>query len=46
VGIASLLFIMLQPEPFSFTFIIDITIPQWQLGLIIGGVYAVGLAIL
>lgn len=46
IGVASVLFVMLHRTPFHITFIIDFDIPQWQLGMIIGAVYIIGLAIL
>jgi hypothetical protein len=46
IGIASILFVVLQPNPFHITFLIEFTIPQWQLGLVIGAIYVLGLTIL
>lgn len=46
VGLASVLYIMLQPKAFHITFLIDFNIPQWLLGLLIISIYAVGLLVL
>ncbi|MDR1234489.1 MAG: hypothetical protein LBJ97_00185 [Mycoplasmataceae bacterium] len=46
IGIVSVLYVLLQPTPFQINFFTQLTIQQWQLALLIGGIYVIGLAVL
>jgi hypothetical protein len=46
VALASVLYVLLQPTPFHITFLIEFNIPQWELALVIGAVYVIGLGAL
>lgn len=46
VGIASFLYILLQPQPYEIHFIATFYIKQWELALIIASIYVAGLATL